>query len=1067
MSGGGRMKPGGHYFKKGKLDKSAVLVLLIVSCIGMMCYFTFVRRIHLIYTHFFYIPIVFSGFFWGRKSIWVAVILGICLLLPYTVLDFSPELLAGDILRAAIFVVVAAITGSLREYSLYYDKRFSDIIERNPIPTFVIDKDHTITHFNSACEVITGFSAKDMIGTANQWMLFYKRERPVLVDYIVDGADPKDILEEYKDIKLSSAKDGYEGEAFSKNMGENGRWIYVNAAPIKYADGEIIGAIQTMIDITDQKKAENELSLQKAYFQQLFENSPEAIVMLDNKDRAMDINREFEEIFQYSLDEIKGCYLNDIIVPGHLAEEASVLSNAVFDGKVIRRESIRMRKDGSLVNVSILGCPIIVNNEQVGIYGIYRDITAQKLVEQALQESEERYRKLFELSPDSIYVHTDGIIVFANPAAAKLLGVSSPDELVGKPILDFMHPDFHEIAEQRMHQVQEDGRDVPLLEERLVRADRTVVDTEVASISLPYEGMRMVLSVFRDITERKRAEREINLQKAYFQQLFENSPEAIAMMDNEDRIININREFHKLFQYSIEEIKGCYINDIIVPEHLADEASEVSDTVIRGDFIQKETVRKRKDGSYVDVSILRCPIVVDERQVGGYVIYRDITERKRREEIIKYQACHDILTGLPNRVLFNDHLAGALADACNNSNMTAVMFLDLDKFKNINDTLGHAIGDELLIEVGRRLKGLIRQVDIVARMGGDEFTILLPGISGEEEITKVAQRIIDAFHWPFTVQGRELYITTSIGISVYPVDGGDVKTLLKNADIAMYRAKEMGRNNFQFFASDLSSASLEHFSLTNDLRHALEREEFEIHYQPIVDITANRISGMEALIRWRHPGRGLIYPVEFIPLAEETGFIIPIGEWVLRNACAQNRKWQKAGYSFLKVAVNLSVLQLRHHNLVETVTGILHETGLDPRCLELEITESTVMQDLDYSIMMLQNLKDLGVRISLDDFGAGCSSLSYLKYFPLDNLKISQSFIHCLDKDQKDGAIVGSIIDMAHRLSLRTIAEGVETEKQIAFLRHHKCDCMQGNIFSKPLPARKFGEMLEKDKRLY
>lgn len=667
---------GGWPFFNKPFFQKGILVILILLCAGMVYYFTFVKKIHFVYTHFFYIPIVLAGFFWGKKSVWSAVLLGVFLIIPYIFLHLSFCLFIKDILRVVMFIVIAWVIGSLREYSLYNEKKFTDFIEGNPVPTFVIDKDHVITHFNSACGVLTGFSAKEMIGTRNQWMLFYHEKKSVMADFIVDGATREEMDEYYRDIKLSFVKGAYEGEAYNAKPGQDGRWLYVTVAPIKDIEGEVIGAIETMVDITESKRVEKELAFKKAYFQQLFEQSPEAVVMADNEDKIIDANKEFENLFQYLPDEIKGHYINDVIVPEHIVDEASAISNIVFNGGIAKRESVRRRKDGSLVNVSILGCPIIVNNEQVGIYGIYRDIT-----------------------------------------------------------------------------------------------------------------------------ERKQAEKELNLQKAYFQQLFENSPEGIAMLDKEDRIINVNKEFQNLFQYSAEEVQGCYINDLIVLEPLTDEAFKLTDIITGGGFVHKESVRKRRDGSLVNVSILGCPIFVNDELVGGYTIYWDITERKLKEETIKYKAYHDILTGLPNRALFNDRLAMALAQAYRNEEMVAVMFLDLDRFKNINDTLGHAEGDELLINVARRLKGLLRQVDTVGRMSGDEFTILLPDITHPEQAAMIAQRIIDAFRQPFVAKGQELYITTSIGISVYPADGGDVKTLLTSADVAMYRAKEMGRNSYQFFYS--------------------------------------------------------------------------------------------------------------------------------------------------------------------------------------------------------------------------------------------------------------------------
>ncbi len=441
---------------------------------------------------------------------------------------------------------------------------------------------------------------------------------------------------------------------------------------------------------------------------------------------------------------------------------------------------------------------------------------------------------------------------------------------------------------------------------------------------------------------------------------------------------------------------------------------------------------------------------------------REIAELKRAEEHLMYMSVHDALTGLPNRMLFNDRLHMELAHAERNHRMLAVMFLDLDRFKLVNDTLGHAMGDKLLKRVADRLKSCVRKSDTVARMGGDEFCFLLPEIVKPEDAVKIARKILKALKKPWRLCGQEFYITPSIGIAVYPTDGEDADTLMKNADTAMYRAKELG-NNYQLYRSDLSDRSLELLTSEISLRRALERQEFVVHYQPQLNIITGQIIGMEALIRWEHPERGTILPSEFISYAEETGLIIPIGEWVMRTACAQNRAWQDAGFPPMRVTVNLSARQFQQKNLVERVMSILRETGLDPQWLELEITETVAMQDVEQTISTLRELRDLGVRIAIDDFGTGYSSFNYLKYFPNNTLKIDRSFVRDVTEGREDAAITKAIIALAQNLNLKVIAEGVETEEQLAFLKLQQCDEIQGYLFSRPLPAEEFTRML-KDK---
>ncbi|MBD1834768.1 EAL domain-containing protein [Cyanobacteria bacterium FACHB-472] len=451
-------------------------------------------------------------------------------------------------------------------------------------------------------------------------------------------------------------------------------------------------------------------------------------------------------------------------------------------------------------------------------------------------------------------------------------------------------------------------------------------------------------------------------------------------------------------------------------------------------------------------------------QAIGTHLYMAVMQR-RVEDTIRHQASHDLLTGLPNRLLFNDRLSLALANAhLSRDEMLAVVFLDLDGFKRINDTLGHAVGDQLLQAAARRLKDCLRDTDIVARWGGDEFTIMLSPITCADDATKIAQRILGGLNVPFRFEEQELYIKASLGIALAPYDGEDAETLLKNADAAMYRAKQQGRNNYQLYTPALGARALERLVLENRLYKALEREEFLLHYQPQVNLITGQIVGMEALIRWNSSDLGFISPYQFIPLAEETGLICPIGEWVLRTACAQNRLWQSQGMPQFRIAVNLSARQFQQNNLLKIIDQILAETGLEPYFLELEITESIAMQDVDLTISVLRKLQNIGIQISMDDFGTGYSSLSYLKHFPLDTLKIDRSFIRDLMRNPHDAAIVKAIMALGHGLNLKVIAEGVETPEQLEFLRSVECDGLQGYLFSPPVAAQAATEIIKNGK---
>ena len=439
-----------------------------------------------------------------------------------------------------------------------------------------------------------------------------------------------------------------------------------------------------------------------------------------------------------------------------------------------------------------------------------------------------------------------------------------------------------------------------------------------------------------------------------------------------------------------------------------------------------------------------------------------VIERKRAEDRITYLAYHDALTGLPNRALFQDRLAVTLAQAHRNDGAFAVVSLDLDRFKLINDTSGHMAGDRALKDTADRLVGILREGDTIARLGGDEFMLLLPGVARAEDAAQIGESILGAFRAPHDVDGGQFYTTTSLGISLYPHDGTDAKTLVNNADAAMYRAKEMGRDNYQLYTPSMNVKALERLTLEGDMRHALEQHEFVVYYQPQVTVSGHQIVGVEALVRWQHPERGLMPPNDFIPLAEETGLIVPLGEWVLRTSCQQVEAWQGSEIPGLRLAVNISMRQFQQADFLGMITKVLTQTGLDARSLELEITESIAMRDPEATIGLLRQLRQMGIRISLDDFGTGFSSLKYLKDLPIHTLKIDQSFVHDLESDTANAEIVLNIIRLGHSLNLNVIAEGVETNQQLSYLLERDCDEFQGYFCARPMDANALEVMLRR-----
>jgi diguanylate cyclase (GGDEF)-like protein/PAS domain S-box-containing protein len=533
----------------------------------------------------------------------------------------------------------------------------------------------------------------------------------------------------------------------------------------------------------------------------------------------------------------------------------------------------------------------------------------------------------------------------------------------------------------------------------------------------------------------------------------------------------VNPAVERMTGYPAQDALGRQLS-LLAPGASGDAGTPEIDRALR-ERTEGHTVVKsvRRDGSSFWNDFHVAPVRDEGGRVTHYVgVMNDVTEAKDYEAQLAHQASYDALTGLANRNLLQDRLSQAVAQARRNAAPVAAVFLDFDHFKLVNDTFGHTVGDEMLRVVAQRLRSTVRESDTVARLGGDEFVLVLPGkVAGsafEADITALMAKLLSQVAQPLELQGREVRPTCSIGVAVFPQDGEDADTLLRNADAAMYRAKELGRNRFQFFTADVHERIRRRVELESSLRLALEREEFELHYQPQVNVRGGEVIGVEALLRWRHPEKGLIYPGQFIGFAEETGLIVPIGRWVLERACRQNKAWQEQGLPRIPVAVNMSARQCEQPDVHEVVAQVLRETGLPAECLELEITESISMADPEQSVPLMRRLKDTGVKLSIDDFGTGFSNLSYLRRFPVDRLKIDLSFVREITTDPGSLAISEAIITMSHSLNLQVIAEGVETLGQLELLGARDCDFIQGYFFSPPLAAAEFARLLREDRRL-
>lgn len=567
-----------------------------------------------------------------------------------------------------------------------------------------------------------------------------------------------------------------------------------------------------------------------------------------------------------------------------------------------------------------------------------------------------------------------------------------------------------------------------------------------------------IVMVVRDITQRKHQEAELRL----WAKVFEGSNEAILITDAKLRIVLVNKTYEKMMGFTEEEVLGVDTAKIGAQLHSHGFFRNLVSVLKERGYWQGELVNRRKNGERFPTWYSISQVLNAEGQPENYIaIFSDISERKKSRERIDFLAHHDSLTELPNRALLNDRLEMAINTARRRNEKVGILFIDLDRFKNINDSLGHSAGDQILRQTAARLTAAVRNDDTVARLGGDEFVVLLPRVRDERSLAEVAIKLREELLKPYTLEDMPLHLSPSIGIAVYPDDGETPSTLIKNADAAMYLAKEKGRNNYQFYTPLLNARTLDRLKLEYDLRSALDQGQFELHYQPQIDVQTKRVYGAEALVRWRHPERGLVPPNHFIPIAEEIGLIIPLGAWVIAEAARQVKLWQAAGFGELVVSVNISALQFHQAGFLNEVQGILERAGTAPSSLELELTESMLMTDMEVSIQVLQAFRDLGYRIAIDDFGTGFSCLNYLRRLPVNILKIDQSFVRDMQTDNASLAIVTSIIRLAESLGMETIAEGVETADETSVLAGQGCHLMQGYHFSKPLPVVQFEQWLQ------
>jgi diguanylate cyclase (GGDEF)-like protein/PAS domain S-box-containing protein len=833
--------------------------------------------------------------------------------------------------------------------------------------------------------------------------------------------------------------------------------------PMLDGEGRPTGVLGISRDITKRAQVEQALLQSRQQAQQYLNVAGVMLIAINAEGRVQLVNRKGCEMLGAAEADILGKNWVEHFLPERMRNgvKASIIQMLAGEIALVEyMENAILTRGGE--ERAVAWHNTLLRDETGRISGVLasgEDITERKRAEQALRDSRERLQLLLDSMAEAAYgVDFEGNCTFVNRTFLRLMGYQDENEVLGKHSHALIHHSYvdgshYPESECKMHRAYLSNQPINVSDEVFWRKDGTAIPVEYWSNPVVADGVVVgAIATFVDITQRKQAEAQLSLAA----KVFEQSGEGIIITDAQCNIVMINQAFTAVTGYSEAEVMGQNPRMQSSGRHDRAFYSAMWEAIATQGRWQGEVWNRRKDGSVYPelISIIR---VLDARgEVTHYIgISSDITQHKAAEARIQRLAHFDPLTGLPNRALLSDRVSHALSAAQRHHTQLVVMFVDLDHFKNVNDTLGHRIGDALLIAVAARLKAAVREVDTVSRQGGDEFVLILPDTDADGA-AHVAGKLLEAVAQPYQIETFELTVTLSIGIALYPGDGGDFEVLSKCADAAMYRAKHDGRNTYRFFTMEMQARSAHNLHMENDLRRALARKQLLLHYQPQISLRDGRIVGVEALLRWQHPELGMIAPADFIPLAEESGQILPIGEWALRSAARQMKAWMDAGLAPMVMAVNLSAVQFRHPHLPELVTQILDEEKLAPQHLELELTEGVAMEDAPAAIAVMDRLHGRGIRMSIDDFGTGYSSLSYLKRFKVYKLKIDQSFVRDIGEDPEDRAIVVAIISLAKGLGLKTIAEGVETEAQLAFLREHGCDEVQGYYFSQPKPADAF-----------
>ncbi|MCY1347013.1 PAS domain S-box protein [compost metagenome] len=897
--------------------------------------------------------------------------------------------------------------------------------------------DYCFTYVSPHAEKLLGYPLADWLQPGFWQRTLHPDDARQAIDYCVsESAAGRDHILDYRMI----AADG------------RVVWLRDIVTLIEHRDGLLMRGL--MIDITEAKQTERALRLSEQQFASVFHHSPDIqVIALREDGRLLKVNHTFEQQLGISAAEAIGKTSSELGIWA-IPDIAPALLDSMQKQHLHNLEMPFRRRNGELFTGLISSQHIQLDTTPALVVAV-RDIDQLKATQEQLRISEEKFARAFHASPDGMLITRlrDGLLIDVNEGFSHITGypMSEATDQSTLQLGIWANPDDRlRMVERLLHEGSVRDFVAPI---RTRGEQLRLCEMSVQSILIGDEVC--MLTIARDITERQVMQEK--LQQAAT--VFENTAEGVLITDTQQRITAVNRAFTEITGYSEAEALGQTPRLLASGQH--DSAFFVAmwhQLADQGHW-QGEIWNRRKSGEPYPEWLTISTVRNDAGEITHFVgVFADISILKHAQARLDYQAHHDPLTGLPNRLLFESRLQLALVEAANDDLHGAVLFIDLDRFKHINDSLGHPVGDLLLKGIAHRLREQLRDIDTVARLGGDEFIILLPGLHQPDDAAPVANKLLNCFCAPFPADDHEFFISASIGISLFPQDGKDVATLVKNADAAMYRAKSKGRNRVELYTHDLTFQATERMALEHELRRALERDEFRLHYQPKLSLATRQLTGAEALIRWQHPVFGEIPPDRFIPLAEESGLILPIGDWALREACRQMSQWHSQHAPFGPLSVNLAGAQLRQPLLAQRIAGLLSDYALPAKLLQLEITEGFIMSQTEEALAILHELKALNLELAIDDFGTGYSSLSYLKRLPLDTLKIDKSFVQGLPEDPHDAAIARAIIALARSMQLTVIAEGVETQAQEDFLSREGCEQIQGFIVSTPLPAEVFAK---------